>query len=103
MQTPCLKLFVVRCAGNAAGLDASERRFDDLAVRSARSGADLVGHLNYIHLYRAQVLGVREVAYLTNASAEDRKRRIFGASDARAPRFGLGRWPKSTRRALLAR
>ena len=59
-----------------AGLDASERRFDDLAVRNARSGADLVGHLNYIHPYRAQVLGVREVAYLTNASAEDCKRRI---------------------------
>src|SRR5574344_1411197 len=59
-----------------AGLDASERRFDELAVRSARSGADLVGHLNYIHPFRAQVPGAREVAYLTNASAEDCKRRI---------------------------
>lgn len=31
-----------------AGLGASERRFDEVAVRSARSGADLVGYLNYI-------------------------------------------------------
>ncbi len=27
-----------------AGLGASERRFDGMAVRSARSGADLVGY-----------------------------------------------------------
>ena len=32
-----------------AGLGASERRFDEVAVRSARSGADLVGYINYIH------------------------------------------------------
>ena len=32
-----------------AGLGASERRFDEVAVRAARSGADLVGYLNYIH------------------------------------------------------
>ncbi len=51
-----------------AGLGASERRFDEMAVRSARSGADLVGYLNYIHPYRLQVLGEREVAYLTNAT-----------------------------------
>ena len=59
-----------------AGLGASERRFDDLAVREARSGADLVGYLNYIHPYRVQVIGEREVAYLTNATAEDCARRI---------------------------
>ena len=35
-----------------AGLGASERRFDEVAVRAARSGADLVGYLNYIHPYR---------------------------------------------------
>ena len=29
-----------------AGLGASERRFDEVAVRAARSGADLVGYLN---------------------------------------------------------
>ena len=59
-----------------AGLEASERRFDEIAVRAARSGADLVGYLNYIHPYRVQVLGEREVAYLTNASSEDCARRI---------------------------
>ena len=59
-----------------AGLGASERRFDEVAVRQARSGADLVGYLNYIHPYRVQILGEREVAYLTNASPEDCARRI---------------------------
>jgi HPr kinase/phosphorylase len=43
-----------------AGLGASERRFDEVAVRAARSGADLVGYLNYIHPYRVQILGERE-------------------------------------------
>lgn len=59
-----------------AGLGASERRFDEVAVRAARSGADLVGYLNYIHPYRVQILGVREITYLTNASPEDCARRI---------------------------
>ncbi|WP_416547309.1 HPr(Ser) kinase/phosphatase [Limnohabitans sp. DCL3] len=59
-----------------AGLGASERRFDEVAVREARSGADLVGYLNYIHPYRVQILGPREVAYLSNATAEDCARRI---------------------------
>ena len=59
-----------------AGMGASERRFDEMAVRSARSGADLVGYLNYIHPYRLQVLGEREIAYLTNATDEDCARRI---------------------------
>ncbi len=59
-----------------AGLGASERRFDEVAVRAARSGADLVGYLNYIHPYRVQILGEREVAYLTNATPEDCSRRI---------------------------
>jgi HPr kinase/phosphorylase len=59
-----------------AGLGASERRFDDLAVRAARSGADLVGYLNYIHPYRVQVIGEREVAYLSNATPEDCARRV---------------------------
>ncbi len=59
-----------------AGLSASERRFDEVAIRSARSGADLVGHLNYIHPYRVQVLGEREIAYLGNATPEDCKRRV---------------------------
>ncbi len=59
-----------------AGLGASERRFDEVAVRAASSGADLVGYLNYIHPYRVQILGEREVSYLVNASPEDCARRI---------------------------
>ena len=59
-----------------AGLGASERRFDELAVRAATSGADLVGHLNYIHPYRVQILGEREIAYITNATIDDCARRI---------------------------
>ena len=59
-----------------AGLSASERRFTEVAVRAARSSADLVGYLNYIHPYRAQVLGEREIAYLTNSTADDCERRI---------------------------
>jgi HPr kinase/phosphorylase len=59
-----------------AGQGASERRFDEVAIREARSGADLVGYLNYIHPYRVQILGAREVAYLANASPEDCARRI---------------------------
>lgn len=59
-----------------AGLGASERRFDEVAVRQARSGADLVGYLNYIHPYRVQILGAREVAYLSNSSEEDCARRV---------------------------
>ena len=59
-----------------AGLGASERRFDEVAVRAARSGADLVGYLNYIHPYRVQILGEREVAYLMRGSEEDCVRRV---------------------------
>ena len=58
-----------------AGLGASERRFDEVAVRAARSGADLVGYLKYIHPYRVQILGEREIAYLTNSTPEDCTRR----------------------------
>ena len=59
-----------------AGLGASERRFDEIAIRQARSGADLVGYLNYIHPYRVQVLGEREVRYLSSDSVEDNLRRV---------------------------
>jgi HPr kinase/phosphorylase len=59
-----------------AGLGTSERRFDEVAIRAARSGADLVGYLNYIHPYRLQVIGEREVAYLTSPSTEDNRRRV---------------------------
>jgi HPr kinase/phosphorylase len=45
-------------------------------VRDAGSPADLVGYLNYIHPYRVQIVGRREVAYLTDATPEDQERRI---------------------------
>jgi HPr kinase/phosphorylase len=59
-----------------AGRGASERHFDEVAVRMARSGADLVGYLNYIHPYRLQVLGEREIAYLQDCAPEVAERRI---------------------------
>ena len=59
-----------------AGHAHPERRFDDAAVRDARSAADLIGYLNYIHPYRVQIVGQREVAYLNASSAEDLERRI---------------------------
>jgi len=68
-----------------AGLGASERRFDEVAVRAARSGADLVGYLNYIHPYRVQILGEREIAYITNTTPEDCARRISRIVDLEPP------------------
>ena len=59
-----------------AGHAHPERRFDDAAVRDARSAADLVGYLNYIHPYRVQIVGRREVAYLSVDDAADQERRI---------------------------
>jgi len=59
-----------------AGHAHPERRFDDAAVREAQSAADLVGYLNYIHPYRVQIVGRREVAYLLDATADDQERRI---------------------------
>jgi len=59
-----------------AGHAHPERRFDEKAIRDARSAADLVGYLNYIHPYRVQIVGRREVAYLTEADGDDCERRI---------------------------
>ena len=58
-----------------AGHAHPERRFDEAAVRNAQSAADLVGYLNYIHPYRVQIVGKREVAYLS-VNAEVAERRI---------------------------
>jgi HPr kinase/phosphorylase len=59
-----------------AGHAHPERHFDDNAVRDARSPADLVGYLNYVHPYRVQIVGRREVAYLLASASEDQERRI---------------------------
>ena len=59
-----------------AGHAQPNRPFDEAAVREARSAADLVGYLNYIHPYRVQIVGWRETAYLAAASPEDQERRI---------------------------
>ena len=59
-----------------AGHAHPDRRFDDAAVLDARSAADLVGYLNYIHPYRLQIVGTREVAYLTECTSEVALRRI---------------------------
>ena len=59
-----------------AGHAHPERRFDEAAVRNARSAADLVGYLNYIHPYRVQIVGPREVAYFLESAPDDMERRI---------------------------
>ncbi len=59
-----------------AGHAHPERRFDDAAVRDARSAADLVGYLNYIHPYRVQILGRREIAHIIETGPEDEMRRV---------------------------
>ena len=59
-----------------AGHAHPEWRFDEAAVRDAQSAADLVGYLNYIHPYRVQIVGRREVAYLSQSTPEDQERRI---------------------------
>jgi HPr kinase/phosphorylase len=59
--------------------------FDEIAVRTARSGADLVGHLNYIHPYRVQILGEREIAYLTDHTPQDCERRVQRIVDLHPP------------------
>jgi HPr kinase/phosphorylase len=53
-----------------AGHAHPERHFDETAVRDARSAADLVGYLNYIHPNRVQIVGRREVAYFNQANPD---------------------------------
>lgn len=59
-----------------AGHAHPERHFDEAAIRDARSAADLVGYLNYIHPYRVQIVGRREVAYLNASTPEVMERRV---------------------------
>jgi HPr kinase/phosphorylase len=59
-----------------AGHAHPERRFDEVAVRDAQSAADLVGYLNYIHPYRVQIVGRREVGYLEITERDVQERRI---------------------------
>ena len=59
-----------------AGHAHPERHFDEAAVRDARSAADLIGYLNYIHPYRVQIVGRREVGYLCEHSDDVIERRI---------------------------
>lgn len=60
-----------------AGHSRPDRRFDEAAVRDARSAADLVGYLNYIHPYRLQLVGPRELEYLSETlPPEVQERRI---------------------------
>lgn len=73
----------------AAGQQAKERHFDEVAVRAARSAADLVGYLNYIHPYRVQILGEREVAYITSTSENDSERRVARIVDLEPPALVL--------------
>ncbi len=54
-----------------AGQEALERRFEEGAIQDAHSGADLVGYLNYIHPYRLQIIGPREIEYLQQGSPEE--------------------------------
>jgi HPr kinase/phosphorylase len=59
-----------------AGHAHPERHFDEAAIRDARSAADLVGYLNYIHPNRVQIVGQREVAYLNAGAPDVNERRL---------------------------
>ena len=72
-----------------AGRRASDRRFDDIIVQQAKSGADLVGYLNYLHAGRLQVLGKHEIDWLTQASDEQSERRITRIAALNAPALVL--------------
>ena len=72
-----------------AGRRASDRRFDDIIVQQAKSGADLVGYLNYLHAGRMQVLGRHEIDWLTQADAEENEHRMARIAAFTAPALVL--------------
>lgn len=72
-----------------AGQQAKERHFDEVAVRAARSAADLVGYLNYVHPYRVQILGARETAYIDSDTKQDAQRRLARIVDLQPPALVL--------------
>ena len=76
-----------------AGHAHPERHFDEAAVRDARSAADLVGYLNYIHPNRVQIVGRREVAYLNQANADVDRAAHLAHRHARAAGADLRRRP----------
>ena len=72
-----------------AGRLASDRRFDDITVQQAKSAADLVGYLNYLHTGRLQVLGACEVEWLTPEDAAEGERRMARIATLTAPALVL--------------
>ena len=72
-----------------AGRRAADRRFDDITVQRANSGADLVGYLNYLHPDRLQVLGKREIDWLTQADDAQSERRMARIATLAAPALVL--------------
>ena len=72
-----------------AGRRAADRRFDDITVQRANSGADLVGYLNALHPDRLQVLGAREVDWLTQGEEEQSERRTARIATFTAPALVL--------------
>lgn len=59
-----------------AGHARPDRQFAEVAIKEARASADLIGYLNYIHPYRVQLVGMREVAYLCQCAKDVVERRI---------------------------
>ena len=59
-----------------AGQEALDRHFDKEVIQDAHSGADLVGYLNYVHPYRLQLIGHREIEYLLSGSEEESRARF---------------------------
>ncbi len=57
-----------------AGDIEHQHLFDELVLRDAQSAADLVGHLNFIHPKRIQVVGRAELEYYQRSIQDQEKR-----------------------------